>query len=200
MVNNFHELMIYMAKLSRLSSEAMSELGQTNPEAITKSAIEIEEEMRAWWNRCPPALRDQSNDWRRLPRENKLTVPETLEEESFSSTKSCMYGCIIYVRHILDPLGREPQKPEVTQAVTEILEIARETPEGYGLEMGLYWGLFMAGVAIINDFVAEDLIRRKLKSDPNISIYVSHTHLILFYFLPHLLNCVFSMQHERWIY
>ncbi|CAG8949662.1 hypothetical protein HYFRA_00003980 [Hymenoscyphus fraxineus] len=189
MVNNFHELMVYMAKLSRLSSEAMSELGQNNPEYIKKNAIEIEEELRAWWNRCPPALRDQSNDWRRLPREHKLTVPETLEEESFSSTKSCMFGCIIYVRHILDPLGKEPQALEVTQAITEILEIAKATPEGYGLEMGLYWGLFMAGVAIINDFVAEDLIRRKLKSDPNISIYHAARAL-------DLLEVLWKRQHQ----
>jgi hypothetical protein len=59
------------------------------------------------------------------------------------------------------------------EAIKDILEIAREIPEGYGLEMGIYWGLFMAGVAIFNDVVAEDLIRRSMKADPTSSIYVS---------------------------
>ncbi|KAF4630573.1 hypothetical protein G7Y89_g7562 [Cudoniella acicularis] len=171
MVNHFHELMIYMAKLSRLSSEAMSDLGRARPDLIVEKAARISDDLRIWWSNCPPALRDQSRDWRRLPRVRKLTVPETLEEEAFSSTKSCLCGCIIYLNHILDPLGLKPQRREVTDAVSEILEIANETPEGYGLEMGLYWGLFMAGVAIFNDVVAENLIRRKLKSDTSVSIY-----------------------------
>ena len=89
-----------------------------------------------------------------------------------------MQGCIIYLNHILDPLGRGPQKLEVIEAIQDILEIAREIPEGYGLEMGIYWGLFMAGVAIFNDVVAEDLIRRSMKADSTSSIYVC-------IFLPH---------------
>ncbi|KAH8663397.1 fungal-specific transcription factor domain-containing protein [Tricladium varicosporioides] len=189
MVSHFHELMIYMAKLSRLSSEAMSDLGRQRPELIVQKAAQIEEELRTWWGRCPPALRDQSNDWRRLPRQRKLTVAETLEEEAFSSTKSCMCGCIIYLNHILDPIGQEPQKPEVLEAINQILEIAKETPEGYGLEMGLYWGLFMAGVAIFNDLMAEDLIRRKLKSDTSVSIYHADRAL-------ELLEVLWKRQHQ----
>jgi hypothetical protein len=73
----------------------------------------------------------------------------------------------------MDPLGQNPQPQEVKDAISEILEIAKQTPGGYGLEMGLYWGLFMAGVAIFNDDAAEDLIRQKLKADKSISIYVS---------------------------
>ncbi len=172
MVNHFHELMVYMAKLSRLSAESMSDLGMQNPELVVKRAFEIREELLAWWNHCPPALRDQSNDWRRQLRPQKLTVPQTLEEEAFSSTKSCMQACIIYLHHIVDPLGREPQQQEVIDAIRDILEIANEIPPGYGLEMGLYWGLFMAGVAIFNDVVAEDLIRQKMKGDTSLSIYV----------------------------
>lgn len=76
------------------------------------------------------------------------------------------------MNHILDPLGTQPQKQEVIEAVADILEIAKEMPRGYGLEMGLYWGLFMAGIAIFNDPVAEDLIRSKLKADTNSNIYV----------------------------
>jgi hypothetical protein len=174
MVNHFHELMIYMAKLSNLSAESMSESGMQNPDLIAKKAFKIHDELLAWWSTCPPALRDQSNDWRRQHRPQKLTIPQTLEEEAFSSTKSCMQACIIYLNHILDPLGQEPQKEEVINATSDILEIANETPTGYGLEMGLYWGLFMAGVAIFDNIVDEDLIRQKLKADRSVSIYVCH--------------------------
>lgn len=172
MTNLFHELMVFMAKLSRLSALSMSDLGLQQPEEIAVQAAEIHDELLAWWQQCPPALRDQSNDWRTQARPRKLTVPETLEEEAFSSTKSCKDGCIIYMNHILDPLGAQPQKQEVIEAVADILEIAKEMPRGYGLEMGLYWGLFMAGIAIFNDPVAEDLIRSKLKADTNSNIYV----------------------------
>jgi hypothetical protein len=172
LVHHFHQLMIFMAQLSRLSSDSMGELGTRHPDIIVRRAYEIHDELLAWWQSCPPALRDQSNDWRRQSRPRKLTVPETLKEEAFSSTKSCMQGCIIYLNHILDPLGRGPQKLEVTEAIKDILEIAREIPEGYGLEMGIYWALFMAGIAIFNDVMAEDLIRQSMKADPNSSIYV----------------------------
>ncbi|PBP19635.1 C6 transcription factor OefC [Diplocarpon rosae] len=151
MTNLFHELMVFMAKLSRLSAQSMSDLGNQQPEEIAKQAAEIHDELLAWWQQCPPALRDQSNDWRTQPRLRKLTVPETLEEEAFSSTKSCMDGCIIYLNHILDPEGHQLQNQEVIEAVSDILQIAKEMPRGYGLEMGLYWGLFMAGIAIYND-------------------------------------------------
>ncbi|KAH9211680.1 fungal-specific transcription factor domain-containing protein [Leptodontidium sp. 2 PMI_412] len=189
MVNQFQELMIYMAKLSRLSAESMSDLGVQQPDVIIEKAYEIHDELRAWWQNCPPALRDQSNHWRRQSRPRKLTIPETLKEEAFSRTKSCMQGCIIYLHHILDPLGREPQKEEVMDAINDILETAIETPEGYGLEMGLYWGLFMAGVAIFNDVVAEDLIRRKLKSDTGVSIYHADRAL-------DLLEVLWKRQHQ----
>ncbi|EKD21140.1 C6 transcription factor OefC [Drepanopeziza brunnea f. sp. 'multigermtubi' MB_m1] len=171
MTNLFHELMVFMAKLSRLSAQSMSDLGGQQPENIVSQAAEIRRDLFAWWQQCPPALRDQSNAWRTQARPRKLTVPETLEEEAFSSTKSCMDGCIIYLNHILDPEGLQPQKPEVIEAVIDILEIANEMPRGYGLEMGLYWGLFMAGIAIFNDEVAEELIRQKLKADIASSIY-----------------------------
>lgn len=84
-----------------------------------------------------------------------------------------MYGCVIYLNHILDPLGHAPQKPGVRDAVAGILDIAQETPEGYGLEMGLYFGLFMAGIAVFNDMVVETVLRHKLKADTRVSIYVS---------------------------
>lgn len=60
----------------------------------------------------------------------------------------------------------------MTEAIAEILEIAKETPEGFGLEMGLYFGLFMAGIAVFNEPNEEDLLRRKLKADTSVSIYV----------------------------
>jgi uncharacterized MnhB-related membrane protein len=189
MVNHFHELMKYMVLLSSLSSESMSEIGRANPEMIAAKAMDIHDQLLAWWRGCPPALRDQSNDWRRQHRPQKLTVPQTLEEEAFSSTKCCMQGCIIYVNHILDPLGREPQKQEVIDAISDILEIAKECPPGYGLEMGLYWGLFMAGVAIFNDEFAEDLIRRKLKADTSVSIYHADRPL-------DLLEVLWKRQHQ----
>lgn len=173
MVNYFHELMVYMAKLSRLSAESMSNTGIQHPELIAEKAIRIHSELLAWWQTCPEKLRNQSNDWRRQLRPRKLTVPETLEEEAFSSTRSCVQACIIYLYHILDPMGRQPQTKDVIDAISDILAIAQEIPEGYGLEMGQYWGLFMAGVAVFNDEVAEDLIRRKLKADTSVSIYVS---------------------------
>lgn len=173
MVNHFHELMVYMAKLSRLSSESMSDVGKHHPEIIADKAFEIHSDLLSWWSTCPEKLRNQSNDWRRQLRPRKLTVPETLEEEAFSSVRSCVQACIIYLYHILDPMGHEPQKRDVIDAIADILAIAQETPEGYGLEMGQYWGLFMAGIAVFNDEVAEDLIRRKLKADTSVSIYVS---------------------------
>lgn len=172
MTNQFHELMVFMAQLARLSALSMSDLGAQQPQEIRIQAAQIRHDLLAWWQQCHPALRDQSNDWRTQARPRKLTVPETLEEEAFSSTKSCKDGCVIYLNHILDPLGQLPQEQEVIEAVTDILEIAQEMPRGYGLEMGLYWGLFMAGIAIFNDPVAEELIRTKLKADGNSNIYV----------------------------
>lgn len=164
--------MIFMAQLSRLSSDSMAD--DADFQSIRNEAFQIGNNLSQWWQSCPPALRDQSNDWRRQVRPRKLTVLETLEEEAFSSTKSCMYGCVIYLNHILDPLGHEPQRPETTEAIKEILEIAHEMPEGYGLEMGHYWGLFMVGISVFNDDGTEALLRRKLKSDTrSMSIYVS---------------------------
>jgi Fungal specific transcription factor domain len=83
-----------------------------------------------------------------------------------------MLGCIVYLYHIPNPVFREARSPEVTEAIRESLEIARETPEGYGLEMGIYFGLFMAGIAVFNETEEEDFIRRKLKADTRVSIYV----------------------------
>lgn len=185
-------LMTFMARLSRLSNESMSDLGTSNPGMILRKGAELHQDLTGWWSGCPPQLRDQGTDWRREIRPQKLSVSETLEQEAFSSTKSCMLGCVIYLAHIMDPLGREPQKLEVSNAIYEILEIAKETPEGYGLEMGLYFGLFMAGVAIFNDEPAEDLIRKKLTADQSISIYVSP----LLSFLP-LCRPIWEVQPRR---
>jgi hypothetical protein len=173
MTNVFQGMMVHMAKLSKLSAESMSDQGIQNPEMIIEKAHQIGHELRTWWQSCPSRLRDQSNYWRTQTRERKLTVAETLEEEAFSSTKSCYAGCIIYLNHVLDPFGREPQSEELLAAITDILETGKECPEGYGLEMGYNWGLFMAGIAIFNDEVAESLIRHKLKGDATGSIYVS---------------------------
>ena len=126
-----------------------------------------------WWQNCLPRIRDQSHDWRHLVRPRKLSVQETLQEEGISSIKSCMHGCVIYLNHILDPIGRDPERHEVQEAIGEILNIARETPEGYGLEMGHYFGLFMAGIAAFNDVETENFLRRKLKADTRVGIYVS---------------------------
>jgi hypothetical protein len=62
MVNHFHQLMVYIAKLLRLSSESMSKLGLSQPEVIAKTAHDIHDELLAWWQSCPSLLRDQSND------------------------------------------------------------------------------------------------------------------------------------------
>lgn len=83
-----------------------------------------------------------------------------------------MYGCVLYLNHILDPQGRQPQNPEVTEAIKEILENVQEVPEGHGLELGHHWALFMVGISVFDDD-KEALLRRKLKSDPEKSIYVS---------------------------
>jgi hypothetical protein len=106
----------------------MGELGLYQPDVIAETAYDVHDKLLAWWQSLPALLRDQSNDWRRHTRPRKLTVEETLEEEAFFSNKSCMHGCIIYLNHILDLLGRGPQKPEVIEAVNDILEIAKEIP------------------------------------------------------------------------
>lgn len=46
-------------------------------------------------------------------------------------------------------------------------------PEGYELEMGYYWGLFTVRISVFNDDEKEELLRRKLESDSQMSIYVS---------------------------
>ena len=165
--------MTYMARLSTLSAATMSDVDSEGLDEIKKKVWDFHSDLMSWWDTCPPPLRDQTTDWRRLPRPEKLTVKETLEAESSSSAKSCFLGCIIYLHHILDPLRGVDQNEEVIEAITWILKTAKETPGGFGLEMGLHWGLFMAGIAIFNDVVAEDLIRHKLTPDNSISIYVS---------------------------
>ena len=60
-----------------------------------------------------------------------------------------MYGCVIYVNHILNPSGLEPHKPEITEAIRIITDIAIEIPEGYELEMCLYFGRFIARIAVL---------------------------------------------------
>lgn len=170
-MDHFHSLMIFMAKLSRLSSDSMAE--DADFQLIKTKAFQISSDLREWWGNRPPGLRDQRNDWRRQLWPRKLTEIETLQQEAFSSTKSCMYGCVIYLHHILDPSGREGQNSEVTNAISQILEIAQEIPRGYGLEMSHYWSLFMVGISVFNDNAKEEFLRQKLMSDPRVSIYVS---------------------------
>jgi hypothetical protein len=173
MVDAFHELMVHMANLSNLSALSMTAFGRQNFQLIYEKAVCIERELERWWSLQTPELRDQNNDWRTQPRPRPLDEQELLEQESFSSLRCCKYACTIYLHHIINPIPSEPRGPPVSAAVECILDIARKTPEGYGLEMGLLWGLFMAGVAIFNDNDAEALIRRKLNPDARISIYVS---------------------------
>ncbi|KAH8595532.1 hypothetical protein B0O99DRAFT_652010 [Bisporella sp. PMI_857] len=167
--NHFHELMVYMARMSRLSSESMNK--DMDQDIVRHEATKVLHELHLWWQSCPPSIRDQSNDWRRQPRPQKLTIAETLEEEGISSIRSCMHACVIYLNHIINPLAHDHQNYEVQEAISGILDIANETPEGYGLEMGLYFGLFMAGIAVFNNPEVEDLLRRKLKADTRVSIY-----------------------------
>jgi hypothetical protein len=176
MVGAFHGLMASMACLSSLSAESMTDFGKMNPDLIYDRAMAIRQELERWWDSQPPELRDQSSDWRSLARERPMEESELLEQESFSSLRSCKFACTIYLQHIINPTGVQPPGSEVSIAAESILAIARKTPEGYGLEMGLLWGIFMAGVAIFDDTEAEALIRRKLRSDASISIYVgAHT-------------------------
>jgi hypothetical protein len=167
--------MTFMARMSRLSTAALEEGADQTTVKVT--AAEIRADLSRWWLSCPNELREQSNDWRRQVREEKLTVSQTLQEEGMSSIRCCMFGCVIYLNHILNPVYRQPRTAEVTESIAEILEIARETPEGYGLEMGLYFGLFMAGIAVFNEAEEEELLRRTLKADTRVSIYVRDAYL-----------------------
>lgn len=158
----------------------MMELSPGEEAQVKAEALAIREEVGMWWQDCPTGLRDQRTDWRRQPRERKLTVAETLEEEAFSSTKACMYGCVMFIHHIMNPLGMEPPSAEIPEAVKGVLDIAEETPEGYGLEMGLYYGLFAVGITVLNNYAIENVVRQKLKADTRIALYVSliHAHYI----------------------
>ncbi|KAK0386137.1 hypothetical protein NLU13_5974 [Sarocladium strictum] len=171
MVGAFHELMVCMACLSSLSAESMTTFGRSRPDLIYRRATSIRQELLIWWDAQPPELRDQRNDWRSLPCAKALDEAGMLEHESFASIRSCKFACTIYLQHTISPLAVHPLGSEVSAAVDDILSIARNTPEGYGLEMGLLWSIFMAGVAIFGDAEAEALIRRKLRSDASISIY-----------------------------
>lgn len=171
-IARYHELMTYMVRLSKVSADSMSEWGMNYPDVIRDNILCLRHDLRSWWDTCEEPLRDQKTNWRQLPRPRKLTVSETLEAESISSAKSVMMGCVIYLEHLLDPLGDLVHNDAVAEALDFILETAKETPEGFGLEMGLHWGLFMAGTVLVNDFAAEELIRHKLKADNSISIYV----------------------------
>ncbi|ATZ54138.1 hypothetical protein BCIN_10g01580 [Botrytis cinerea B05.10] len=189
MTGEFHVFMIFMAKLSRLSSRSLVEKSVEEQIMIKQEALGIQHEVQMWWQNCPSMLRDLSNDWRRQPRDTKLTVAETLEAEAFSSTKACMYGCILFIHHIINPVGEEPPSPEVLEAITQVLDIAAETPEGYGLEMGLYYGLFAAGASIFNDWAVEDTVRKKLKADTRIALYHADRAL-------ELLEILWRRQHQ----
>jgi transcription factor-like protein len=168
--------MTFMVRMSHLSAESMKE--DADQSEIRAIAIKIHADLQHWWQSCIPEVRNQSNNWRGQTRSRELTVAEALQEEGVSSTRSCVFACIIYVNHILNPVNREPRSPEVTEAIAEIVEIAKETPEGYGLEMGIYFGLFMAGIAVFNEPEIEDVLRKKLKADTRVSIYVSIPHAL----------------------
>jgi hypothetical protein len=205
MTSNFHLFMIFIAKISKLSSRAMMTSTPEEENQIKMEALEIRNEVGLWWQSCPPGLRDQRTDWRRQPRERKLTVPETLEEEAFSSTKACMYGCVMFIYHIINPLGLEPQSAEIPEAIKDVLEIAEETPEGYGLEMGLYYGLFAVGITVVNNYTIEEVVRRKLKADTRIALYVGFLlahHIPIMLILQHadraleLLEVLWRRQHQ----
>lgn len=173
LTKHFHELMTFMAKLSRLSATSMNEITAEDALAVRIEAFKLSMELEAWWQSRPPSLRDQETNWRRNPRTPSLTEGETLVEEGFSSTKSCYYGCILYLNHIINPVGLAADNDEVLFARKLVLDIAKETPEGYGLEMGIYYGLFTAGASLYQDLEAEDMVRKKLKADTRICLYVS---------------------------
>jgi hypothetical protein len=163
--------MVFMARMSLLSANSM-EIEQ-DQKVVTQDTISLSDELRVWWNNRHPSLRDQSNDWRRQPRPRTLTVPETLKEEGIASIRSCMYGCVLYLAHITNPLNPDSQSPAIHEVIRVILDIVMETPEGYGLEMGHYFAIFMAGITVFNNYEIEDLLRQKLKADTNVGIYVS---------------------------
>ncbi|PQE26091.1 Ergot alkaloid biosynthesis protein [Rutstroemia sp. NJR-2017a BBW] len=189
MTSTFHLFMIFIAKVSRLSSRAMAATTPEEEAQVRMDALEIRNEVEMWWQSCPPGLRDQRTDWRRQPRERKLTVAETLEEEAFSSTKACMHGVVMFIYHIINPLGLEPQSAEIPEAIKDVLEIAEETPEGYGLEMGLYYGLFAVGITVVNNYTIEEVVRRKLKADTRIALYNADRAL-------ELLEVLWRRQHQ----
>jgi hypothetical protein len=116
-----------MARMSQLSAESMK--GDADQHKIRATAAEIAADLHRWWKSCPAKLRDQSNDWlRQIPAES-LTASQLLQKEGMSSLRSCMFGCVIYLNHILNPLCQEPRKAEVTEAIKEILDIAQVTPD-----------------------------------------------------------------------
>jgi hypothetical protein len=57
--------------------------------------------------------------------------------------------------------------------IRELVNIVMEIPLRNGLEMGHYFGLFMAGIATFNDKTVEESICQKLKADERIGVYVS---------------------------
>lgn len=135
-------------------------------------AAEIAAGLYRWWQSCPAKLRHQPNDWRRQIRPADLPDSRVREEEAISTIRSCIFGSVIYLGHILDPSCEEPRTTEMANAIDEILEISNETPDGCGLEVGLYFGLFMVGIATFNEPDKESFIRMKLKADAH-GLYVS---------------------------
>lgn len=158
-------LMAFMSSLSTSSSDLTSNFDRGSI-LIPDTAAQVKANLQAWWDSREPKLPDTTNDWRILPLPTKLNPSDTLENEAFSRTKLCFYGCIIYLHQMMHPSPSFPsQGPELVRAVNEIFDIAEKTPDGHGLEIGLYWGLFMAGVAIFNDVGNENFIRWKMRSD-----------------------------------
>lgn len=171
MVDHFRGLMVYMAQLSSLSADSMTESGQENPTLIRQKAHVIRDDLLDWWRDVPPALRELRSEWRTTYA--NLSTAERLENEALASTKTVMLACIVYLNHIIDPLGNQMEKGDVSQAVDEIIAFVDGTPENAGLEMGLFYGLFTVGAALFNDPEREAFVRRKLETDTKASLYVS---------------------------
>ncbi|KAI9738153.1 MAG: hypothetical protein M1818_005582 [Claussenomyces sp. TS43310] len=188
MVDHFHELMTYMVQISSLSFESLAEAKRDSSFAIQEKACKIRDEILAWWETCPTELKDQEIDWR--TKSGKLSAAQRLEKEAFASTRTCVLGCVLYLNHIVDPLGIPTAKHSVASAIQEILAHVVATPENAGLEMGLFYGLFTVGVALYKDPEREALVRRRLGSDMKVSLYHAKGPL-------ELLELVWEKQHKH---
>ncbi|KAH7418778.1 fungal-specific transcription factor domain-containing protein [Cadophora sp. MPI-SDFR-AT-0126] len=153
-ITSFQKLMTIMAKMACLSEASLSHQGESQ----SRDAHTLHADLLAWWQSCPPQIRSQTNDWRDLSRRQPLGVDETLQQELFTRIRACRFGCELYLQHILNPLCKEPWKG--ASAVEEIMKIVDATPPGHGLELGLDWSMFVAGLSISCDYETEGFIRK----------------------------------------